>query len=34
MTQDLIIPGEWTIGVDAFVSDYDKVSFETQVTLR
>ncbi len=34
MISDLIIPGEWTLGVDAFVTEYDKVSFETKVTLR
>jgi copper transport protein len=32
--KDMIIPGEWTLGVEAFVTDYDKVSFEAKVPIR
>jgi hypothetical protein len=34
MIKDMIIPGEWTLGVEAFVTDYDKVSFEAKVPIR
>lgn len=34
MIAETLIPGEWTLSIDAFVSDYDKISFRTEVTLR
>jgi hypothetical protein len=29
-----LIPGDWTMTVECFVTDYDKVSFTTAVTLQ
>ncbi|MDX2225087.1 MAG: copper resistance protein CopC [Rhodospirillaceae bacterium] len=34
MVKEMIIPGEWTLRVDAFVSDFDKVGFETKVQIK
>lgn len=34
MIQEMLIPGEWTLGVEAYVTDFDKVSFSTPVTIR
>ena len=34
MVQEMIIPGQWTLGVDAFVTDYDKVEFSGPVEIR
>jgi copper transport protein len=34
MIKEMIIPGEWTLRVDAFVSDFDKVGFETKVQIK
>lgn len=32
--QEMLIPGEWTLGVEAYVTDFDKISFSTPVTIR
>ncbi|MCU0759234.1 MAG: CopD family protein [Steroidobacteraceae bacterium] len=34
MSSEMIIPGEWTFTVNAFVSDFDKVSFEGKVAIK
>lgn len=34
MIQEMLIPGEWVLEVDAFVSDFDKVQFSTPVDIR
>lgn len=34
MLSETIIPGEWSFTVNAFVSDFDKVSFEGKVTIK
>lgn len=34
MIQEMLIPGQWTLEVDAFVSDFDKVQFSTAVDIR
>jgi copper transport protein len=34
MIQEMLIPGEWVLEVDAFVSDFDKVQFSTPVNIR
>jgi copper transport protein len=34
MIQEMIIPGQWTLSVDAFVTDYDKVEFSGPVEIR
>lgn len=34
MSSDMIIPGEWTITVNAFVSDFDKIAFEGKVAIK
>lgn len=34
MIQEMLIPGEWTLAVEAFVTDFDKVAFTTPVTIR
>ena len=34
MVQEMIIPGQWTLGIDAFVTDYDKVEFSGPVEIR
>lgn len=34
MVKDMIIPGEWTVRVDAFVDDFTKVSFETKAQIK
>lgn len=34
MLSETIIPGEWTFTVNAFVSDFDKVSFEGKVPVK
>ena len=34
MIQEMLIPGQWTLEVDAFVSDFDKVQFSTPVDIR
>jgi len=34
MIGDLIIPGEWTVRVGAFVDDFDKVNFDTSVVIK
>jgi copper transport protein len=34
MFQEMIIPGDWTLKVDAFVNDFDKVTFETTVPIK
>ncbi len=34
MMSDLIIPGEWIFTIDAFIDDFDKVSFEGAVPLK
>ncbi len=34
MTSDLIIPGDWTFAVSAFVSDFDKINFEGTVSVK
>lgn len=34
MIQEMLIPGEWTLGIEAYVTDFDKVSFTTPVTIR
>jgi len=34
MMSDLIIPGEWRISIDAFVDDFDKITFEGTVPLK
>ncbi|MBL8630708.1 MAG: CopD family protein [Rhodospirillaceae bacterium] len=32
--KEMIIPGDWTLKIDAFVTDFDKVGFETPVTIK
>ncbi|MBL8644691.1 MAG: CopD family protein [Rhodospirillaceae bacterium] len=32
--KEMIIPGDWTLRVDAFVTDFDKVSFELTVSIK
>jgi copper transport protein len=32
--KEMIIPGEWTLKVDAFIDAFDKVSFETTVQIK
>ncbi len=32
--KEMIIPGDWTLRIDAFVTDFDKVSFETPVSIK
>ncbi|MCB2109293.1 MAG: copper resistance protein CopC [Rhodobacteraceae bacterium] len=34
MITDMIIPGEWSLRVEAFVSDFDKVNFETTAQIK
>jgi copper transport protein len=34
MIQEMLIPGDWTMSVEAYVTDFDKVSFTTAVTIR
>jgi copper transport protein len=34
MFQEMIIPGDWTLRIDAFVSDFDKVSFDSTVSIK
>jgi copper transport protein len=34
MIAEMIIPGEWQVGVEAFVTDYDKVEFASTVQIR
>lgn len=34
MFKEMIIPGDWTLRVDAFVTDFDKVGFETTVPIK
>ena len=34
MIQEMLIPGDWTLTVEAFVTDFDKVTFTTPVTIR
>jgi copper transport protein len=32
--KEMIIPGDWTLKVDAFVNDFDKVTFEATVPIK
>jgi hypothetical protein len=34
MFKEMIIPGEWTLKIDAFIDDFDKVTFETTVPIK
>jgi len=34
MFQEMIIPGDWTLKIDAFIDDFDKVTFETTVPIK
>jgi copper transport protein len=34
MVQEMIIPGQWTLGLDVFVTDYDKVAMSGPVEIR
>ena len=34
MVQEMIIPGQWTLGLDVFVTDYDKVEMSGPVEIR
>jgi copper transport protein len=34
MIQEMLIPGEWTMSVEAYVTDFDKITFTTPVTIR
>lgn len=34
MVKDMIIPGEWTLVINAFVTDFDKVPFETKAQIK
>ena len=34
MFKEMIIPGDWKLKVDAFINDFDKVSFETTVPIK
>ncbi len=34
MFKEMIIPGEWSLKIDAFVTDFDKVSFEAKVPIK
>ncbi len=32
--EEMLIPGEWTMSVEAYVTDFDKITFTTPVTIR
>jgi copper transport protein len=32
--KEMIIPGDWVLRIDAFVTDFDKISFETTVAIK
>ena len=34
MFKEMIIPGDWKLKVDAFINDFDKVTFETTVPIK
>lgn len=34
MFKEMIIPGDWVLRIDAFIDDFDKVSFETTVPIK
>lgn len=34
MVQEMIIPGQWTLGLDVFVTDYDKIEMSGPVEIR
>lgn len=34
MIQEMLIPGEWTMSLEAYVTDFDKITFTTPVTIR
>jgi copper transport protein len=34
MFKEMIIPGDWTLKIDAFIDDFDKVTFETTVPIK
>ena len=34
MIAEMLIPGEWSLGVEAFVTDFDKVEFATKVQIQ
>ena len=34
MIGEMIIPGQWQLGIEAFVSDFDKVEFVTEVEIK
>lgn len=34
MIQEMLIPGEWTLSVEAYVTDFDRITFSTPVTIR
>jgi copper transport protein len=34
MIQEMLIPGDWTMSVEAYVTDFDRITFTTLVTIR
>ncbi len=34
MIKEMLIPGEWTMGADAFITDFDKVEFATKLDIK
>jgi copper transport protein len=34
MVKDMIIPGEWSVRIDVFIDDFDKVGFETKAQIK
>jgi hypothetical protein len=34
MVQEMLIPGTWQLTIDAYVTDFDKVSVTTPVTIQ
>jgi hypothetical protein len=34
MIGETLIPGDWTLTVDGYLTDYDKITFATTVTLK
>jgi hypothetical protein len=34
MIGETLIPGDWALTIDGYLTDYDKTSFSTTVTLK
>jgi hypothetical protein len=34
MIEEMLIPGDWSVSVETFVTDYDKSTFETTVPIK